>query len=592
MNFSNSSFLCLDIGTYGVRGLASRVQNGNIVDSAIYFTKTPDTVFALKKTIDELEQKLNTHFDSAFITGNFGAADFKIFSDTINWNYEHKISELDLRNQIAKITIPDDFYKMHIIPISYNTHNMKDIQSSPVGKITTQLKSIFSVISYEQERTQYITNVLRHAHIKPIGFLDPAFLQNAVYRKNDEKIMFMDLGAEYTTVSIWTKRGPLFFKKIKSGQHDITRGLASGLQVNSADADILKKEAADAIPRETQRFNPISSVNNFDFSEADVNDLFVPQLTDLMNNVMEESIRYIEQYKPEKIILSGGGCGIKNIDLFVGKLFNLPVELNENASVNALSEYVWQSWQPMREAYLQSHKKLTNFWKKISGLAHKKKVIKENRFIPILPSTLCFDMYKNSTYTLFASGGISMIHVDIMDGLYVNAIAGSIQELSDIRTKTKLHLHVHLMTVNPFVWSQKAINAGADTVIISVDTFGMQDAIDFIKKAGKRCGIALNPDTDPLVIKDFLSQIDEVMVMAVAPGAAGQKFNPDIIKTIKMLNYTRKKHKLKYLISVDGGINPETAKLGWDAGANLLISGSYLEKSPDFPLAVQKLLNH
>lgn len=111
-----------------------------------------------------------------------------------------------------------------------------------------------------------------------------------------------------------------------------------------------------------------------------------------MNNVAEESLRYIEQYKPEKIILSGGGCGIKNIDLFIGKLFNLPVELNENASVNALSEYVWQSWQPMREIYLQRHKKLTNFWKNLSNIFHKKKSSKKTdlfQFCPALYVLIC-----------------------------------------------------------------------------------------------------------------------------------------------------------------------------------------------------------
>ena len=80
--------------------------------------------------------------------------------------------------------------------------------------------------------------------------------------------------------------------------------------------------------------------------------------------------------------------------------------------------------------------------------------------------------------------------------------------------------------------------------------------------------------------------------MAVTPGAAGQKFNENVLQKIKVLNYTRKKHKLKYLISVDGGIDPETAKLCWNAGADLLISGSYLANASDFPLAVQSLLKH
>ena len=70
------------------------------------------------------------------------------------------------------------------------------------------------------------------------------------------------------------------------------------------------------------------------------------------------------------------------------------------------------------------------------------------------------------------------------------------------------------------------------------------------------------------------------------------RFNESVLQKIKILNYTRKKHGLKYLISVDGGINPETAKLCWDAGADLLVSGSYLAHAHDFPLAVQSLLKH
>ena len=164
--------------------------------------------------------------------------------------------------------------------------------------------------------------------------------------------------------------------------------------------------------------------------------------------------------------------------------------------------------------------------------------------------------------------------------------------LANIRTKTKSYLHVHLMTESPSIWARDAINAGADTIIISTNTSGVRDAINIIKSAGKRCGIALNPDSNIEILKPILTQIDEIMVMAVQPGAAGQTFDERAIQNIKMLNYTRKKHGLKYLISVDGGINPDTAKLCWDAGADLLVSGSYLAKSPDFPLAVQSLLNH
>ena len=209
-----------------------------------------------------------------------------------------------------------------------------------------------------------------------------------------------------------------------------------------------------------------------------------------------------------------------------------------------------------------------------------------------MPSTLCFNMNDVSTYTMFASAGISMLHVDIMDGFYVDRIAGSINELGEIRRNTKSHLHVHLMTESPSVWAADAINAGADTIIISTNTSGVHEAISIIKSAGKRCGIALNPNSNIEILKPILRQIDEILVMAVQPGAAGQVFDDSALQKIKILNTTRKKHGLKYLISVDGGINPDTAKLCWEAGADLLVSGSYLAKSPDFPLAVQSLLKH
>ena len=127
---NNSYFLCLDIGTYGVRGFAHHVRNAKIIQSATHFVKNTNTIYALKMVVDELEQQLNTHFDSAFITGNFGQSDFKTVSNTISWNGEHKISELDLKHQIAKVTTPDDFYAIHIVPIFYGTPNIKSIKNT------------------------------------------------------------------------------------------------------------------------------------------------------------------------------------------------------------------------------------------------------------------------------------------------------------------------------------------------------------------------------------------------------------------------------------------------------------------------------
>ena len=594
MRLANSSFLCLDIGTYGVRGLAHCVRDAKIVQSEMHFVKNTNTIFALKSVVDELEQQLNTHFDSAFITGNFGNADFKTISDIISWNDEHKITELDLRHQIAKITPPDDFYAMHIIPVFYGTPHIKNINNTPIGHIDTSLKSIFSVISYETDRTGYISDILRRSHIQSSGFLDPTFLQNSIYRKPNEKIFFIDLGNEFTTISIWTMRGPLYFNKIKFGGHDITKAIASELHINMADADTLKISVANATPNEMDRFTPASSSEKFAaFSRADINDIFIPTLKKLVTNIYEQSIKYINQYKPEKIILTGGGATINNINTIFEHVFKIPVEnMGDSATVSALSEYIWNTYLPERNTYIQKQVKIQHIINKITNIFTPKKKTKKQKFIPIIPSTLCFNMDDMTTYSMFANAGISMIHVDIMDGFYVDKIAGGIIELANIRSKTKDHLHVHLMTESPSVWARDAINAGADTVIISTNTSGVKNAIQIVKDAGKRVGIALNPESNVEILIPILKQIDEVMVMAVKPGAAGQDFDENVLKKIKILNYTRKKHGLKYLISVDGGINPETAKLCWNAGADLLVSGSYLAKSHDFPLAVQNLLKH
>ena len=119
MKLSNSSFLCLDIGTYGVRGLAHCIRDAKIVNSSTHFVKNTNTLFAIKSVIDELERQLNTRFYSAFITGNFGKMEFRTFTDTINWRDEHKITDLDLKHQVAKIPHIEDFYSMHIIPVFY-----------------------------------------------------------------------------------------------------------------------------------------------------------------------------------------------------------------------------------------------------------------------------------------------------------------------------------------------------------------------------------------------------------------------------------------------------------------------------------------
>jgi ribulose-phosphate 3-epimerase len=177
-----------------------------------------------------------------------------------------------------------------------------------------------------------------------------------------------------------------------------------------------------------------------------------------------------------------------------------------------------------------------------------------------------------------------------MDGFYAPQIVSGIDEIRFIRAHTDAHLHVHLMTENPVEWARAAIDAGADTIILSSGTSGVIRALREIKSIGKRCGIALHPNSTIDILAPVLRELDEIMLMSVVPGASGQEFIPGTLNRISALHNTRKKYNLKFKISVDGGINPDTAKQCWARGADFLVAGSYLAKAPDFAIAVQELI--
>ena len=588
MNLFDSSFLCLDIGTNGVRGVAHRVRSGHIDNSAAYSIDSTDTVFALKAVVDELENKIGRHFDSAFITGNFGTSRFEMTQQTNTWNTEHKITAGDVRNQISQIVAPPEHYPMHIIPLQYDISGARHL-SSPIGQVARKLTSIFGCIFYPRARMDEIQSILRSAHIQSEAFFSPQFLHNAVLRPNGQTMMFIDMGAAQTTASIWTDRGPVRGICIPTGGNDINEQIAKELNTSISDADRIKRTVGSMIPREMDRFTPADTA--YDFSRADINNVIIPCILDVIAKIKEQCSAAIAKYKPSKIILTGGVAETEDISEFFENAFGIPTDaLRTDTSVQSLSEYIWGAESAHRDAYLARRAKLRNIQSRIKSIFARRPRRRKARFIPILPSTLCFDMHAPATYSTFTSGGISMIHVDIMDGFYVDKMAGSISELKYIRAHTNAHLHVHLMTESPVVWANDAIAAGAGTVIVSTNTSGVCAALRKIRESGRRAGIALNPESSVAILKPILRDVDEVMVMTVTPGAAGQEFNANCVKKIAILHAFRKKFDLKFKISVDGGINDATAKLCWAAGADYLISGSYLAGSSDFPLAVQSLL--
>ncbi len=585
----DSCFLCLDIGTCGVRGVAHRVRNAMIDKSAYYAVDDFDTVFALKSVADELERQMGTHFDTAYITGNFGNSFFNISTKETVWNGEHKITPSDVKSQISQIDRPDGFYPMHIIPLRYDTGNTHNLLT-PIGQSDTKLISKISALFFENERMQKILSLLRQSHIQPSAFYAPQFLASNVLRQKKKNVMFIDFGAEHTTASIWTDRGPVWYDGHFIGGNDLTNEISTKLDIPFAEAERIKRNVANLYSNEMARFSPADTA--YAFSCADVNEIVVPFFYNIVEQIRNDSARYIERYNPTEIIITGGGARLNGIVELLSQTFDIEItQTGPDTNVRALAKYIWESARPYRRAYIARLKKWQRTTDKIFGIFHRKKPKKKHQTaVPIMPSTLCFDMSHPETYTMFRAGGISAIHVDIMDGLYVDKITGGIEELRKIRAAWPGHLHVHLMTDAPSSWATDAINAGADTVILSTNTVGLRRAVQIVRAAGKRVGIALNPESSVSLLKTILRDIDEIMIMGVAPGAAGQKFNMNVLNKISVLAGTRKKYGLRFTISVDGGINPETARLCWGAGADLLVSGSYLARAADFPLAVMSLL--
>ncbi len=587
MNLNDSAFLCLDIGSSAVHGVAHRVHCGRIAKSAMYVAESFDTVSAIKAVVDELESQIGRHLDDAYITGNFGQSYYELAIKNQVWAEAHRITNTDVKNQISQITPPDEYTPLHIVPLRYDAptkHNMK----TPIGHVDNQFISAFGAIFYPRANINEIITSMRRAHMQTRGFYDPHFVQNAVFRKPNTTTMFIDLGAEFTTASIWTNRGPMWHYKLQIGGTNIGKAIAENHNISFDEADRIKRAAFTMLPGPTDRFTPADIA--YDFSRADVNDIVVRFMNDIINDVRANADDAITKYKPHNIIISGGVADANGVVDFVSNAFGLPCEsMHDDASVRALGEFIWRQSADARAKIIANHDKWAKRTERILKIFHKKPK-KRRAFVPILPSTMCFNMNDPVTYTTFDAANISMIHIDIMDGLYVNKIVGSADMIRAIRDRTNAHLHVHLMTESPSVWAADAIAAGADTVIVSTNTSGVRNAVRQIRASGRRAGIALNPETPITILKTILRDLDEVMVMAVTPGAAGQAFSPACLHKISMLVATRKKYGLNFKISVDGGINDKTAKLCWDAGADYLVSGSYLARAADFPIAVQSLM--
>ncbi|MDX1917469.1 MAG: ribulose-phosphate 3-epimerase [Rickettsiaceae bacterium] len=185
------------------------------------------------------------------------------------------------------------------------------------------------------------------------------------------------------------------------------------------------------------------------------------------------------------------------------------------------------------------------------------------------------------------------IHIDVMDGHFVPNITFGTNIIKYIKSRTKLPLDVHLMISNPDEAYQEYIEAGADILTFHAEASkNPKLLIESIKALNTMAGISIKPSTEAGEILHLIDLSDLVLIMSVEPGYAGQSFISDsLVKINTISHYVKTTLKNQKLISVDGGINQVSAEKVLKAGANMLVSGSFLFKNKDFNQALLDLKN-
>jgi ribulose-phosphate 3-epimerase len=201
----------------------------------------------------------------------------------------------------------------------------------------------------------------------------------------------------------------------------------------------------------------------------------------------------------------------------------------------------------------------------------------------VSPSLLAADFGNiNRDMEMINRSDADMIHLDVMDGVFVPNISFGFSVIEAVAKVSKKPLDVHLMIVHPEKWIDKLKSVGATYVNVHQEACVHLDRVIYaIHQAGMKAAVTLNPSTPVAMLEDVIADLDMVLLMSVNPGFGGQKFIPNTLAKVRRLRKMIAESGSKAIIEIDGGVNAETGRQLAEAGADVLVAGSYVFGSQD-----------
>lgn len=209
----------------------------------------------------------------------------------------------------------------------------------------------------------------------------------------------------------------------------------------------------------------------------------------------------------------------------------------------------------------------------------------------VSPSLLAADFGRlNEEIEMLNDSAADMVHLDVMDGVFVPNISFGFPVIEAVRKQSKKPLDVHLMIVEPEKFVTRLHDCGVEIVNVHQEACVHLDrTIHQIKDLGMKAAVTLNPSTPVSVLEDVIAELDMVLLMSVNPGFGGQHFIANALNKVSRLKALIEQSGSKALIEIDGGVNGQTGKQLADAGADILVAGSYVFGASDPRAVIQQL---